>query len=228
MSEIDQHVQRNQHDIERELETKLMQRKSGVFSQHMPNEDYYDVILQEANKDTVITESEFLHFLPLFQKQSDMDFKDDLELRELSEEYRHRVNLFRKVHIVDDQTGEELRTLPPHFMNVSLLRTKPEQEAFEAFSGLQMLDDHNPNSMTSVRTAYAQAQLTQAIFDANKKSFNNIQKQQNEFKQLADDVFSKNPVTDETEQTNIKPIKENKKEDMNPNNVFDFEVVDDD
>lgn len=78
----------------------------------------YDIFKKEVDIDTVMNESEFEKYKPLYQKSTmpegrPMTFDEVANLAELSQEYYHRINPQRPVHIVNDYTGEEEFVLPP-------------------------------------------------------------------------------------------------------------------
>lgn len=78
----------------------------------------YDIFKREVDVDTTMTESEFSKYAPLYRKSTmpegrSMTIDEVADLAELSQEYYHRINPQRPVHIVNDYSGEEEFVLPP-------------------------------------------------------------------------------------------------------------------
>lgn len=80
----------------------------------------YEIFKKEVDVDTVMTQSEFEKYAPLYRKSTlptdrNMTIDEVADLAELSQEYYQRINPQRPVHIVSDYGNEELFVLPPIF-----------------------------------------------------------------------------------------------------------------
>lgn len=73
-----------------------------------------------------ITLSEFVEFLPLYQKLPDDQIpvpgsEEAIRLHRLSQKFAERVNVNKPLELIDDQTGETIVELPAHWATTKLL-----------------------------------------------------------------------------------------------------------
>lgn len=85
-----------------------------------------------------ITLSEFVEFLPLYQKLPDNQIplpgsEEAMRLHRLSQKFAERVNVNKPLELVDDATGEVIVELPAHWATTKLL-TQSEIRRNENFS----------------------------------------------------------------------------------------------
>lgn len=85
-----------------------------------------------------ITLSEFVEFLPLYQRLPDDQIpvpgsEEAMRLHRLSQKFAERVNVSRPLELIDDATGETIVELPAHWATTKLL-TQSEIRRNENFS----------------------------------------------------------------------------------------------
>ena len=156
----------------------------------------YATFVKEAEHDTVMTESEFAPFRPLFDVQTaararkmQLSEDEETEIGTLSEDFYRRVNPYRPIHIVDDLTGNERFVLPPLFTSLSSLNSNYNY-IVDSFAQATQADDNNPNSPSALRQCKAAAALYQAI--AGSQDTNQLVAQRNRFDRMAKEIHQAN------------------------------------
>lgn len=103
----------------------------------------YKIFKEAVDKDTVLTKSEFERYQKLYDhtlaqraREGKLSKDEELELNELSNEFREKINLYRPVHIVDDFTHKELYQLPAIFRRPQALHTEQDTELMTIYTNL--------------------------------------------------------------------------------------------
>jgi len=103
----------------------------------------YKIFQEEVEKDTTLTKSEFERYARLYDhalaqkaRAGQLTKDEELELNELSNEFREKVNLYRPLHVVDDFTRQELYQLPPIFRRPQTLHTEQDTELMAIYTNL--------------------------------------------------------------------------------------------
>lgn len=153
--------------------------------------EMYNVFKTEIDIDTVMTESEFAEYKPLFSAETRMQANDKqlsmdevLELADLSQRFSDRINTHRPVHVVSDSTKEELFTLPPVYNKLHpIANDKAEiMDAYRNYNDPKMLSQHGGPIVDAKRDAINKA-LTQSLVES--QPVEELQKNMTEFETLA-------------------------------------------
>lgn len=103
----------------------------------------YKIFKEAVEKDTVLTKSEFERYQKLYDhtlaqraREGKLSKDEELELNDLSNEFREKINMYRPVHIVDDFTRQELYELPPIFRRPQALHTEQDTELMAIYTNL--------------------------------------------------------------------------------------------
>lgn len=91
-----------------------------------------EILEKEQSRPTVMSVSEFKTFAPLFQKpKENMTTKEasvfDEKIRVLTEKYLAKIDMYKEVHVVDQQ-GTAILKIPPLFVQFSSLAPTKEND----------------------------------------------------------------------------------------------------
>ena len=204
-------------------------------------DEMYKVFKTEIDVDTVMTESEFEEYKPLFsaetriqanEKQLSMD--EVMELADLSQRFSDRINTHRPVHIVADGTQEEIFTLPPVYNKLHPIAGDKAEivDAYRNYNDPKMLSQNGGPIVEAKRDAINQA-LTQSLIES--QPVEELQRNMTEFETLATafhkKVLGNNPFDpedtsninkDDTIHAQATSIKSPEEVDNNYDDDFDF------
>lgn len=151
-------------------ELEAVQKAASEFAQNMDPaktreaniDTMYNDFMNNAEKDTYMTLSEFKKYEPLYsldtrkRMQSNEATEEERQfIVNLSEEFYRRINTQRPLHIVDDYTGKEVcPPLPPIFRRLNNLSNQQDAEVTEIFARVSEQDDtSNPMAYTRKQVA---------------------------------------------------------------------------
>lgn len=77
-----------------------------------------------SNSKVIIRKSEFKKYEVLFRKPGNTENINEDELMDLSKEFLLRINPYKPIHILDDNSDEVLLTLPPIFIPVKEIKSE--------------------------------------------------------------------------------------------------------
>ena len=171
------------------VKDKLQQRNDFV-------DRTYDAFMKYMEKDSVMKASEFSKYEILYSRELKdkfnaglMSMDEQLQIRELSNEFISKINPQRPIHIVDDVTGEEVMPpLPPLYMKLMTLSHGGE-EAVNYFHNACVNDDQVPGGMGEQQRAKATANLR--ILLAKSQTTEDIYKNINNFDHIANEFHKK-------------------------------------
>lgn len=167
--------------------------------------EIYKKFETEMDVDTVMTRSEFAKYEKLYSKTYAQDAYDDKltqdevnDLNELSEEFYHRVNVQKPIHIVDDYTHEELFVLPPIFARLNPIAGK-NAEIIDIYNGVHDSSKDDQGPMMEMKRDMVDRELIKTF--TNNQQQNSISAQMKQFEDitrkfhqtvLGDDPFDEN------------------------------------
>lgn len=185
-----------------------------------------------GNKDTVIPFSEFQKYEILYSSEArrkylnkEMTTEESAEISKLSEEWYARINPQKPVHIVDDETGEEIcPPLPPIFNTLQALGSAEACDLITAFVKSSALGESGGviNQIKSKELAVDVNNMYASNQDPEK-----MREQVNNFTKMAVEFDKKVLGRDHSNIIDIKQIPNNKESDsqeVNPElELFDEE-----
>jgi hypothetical protein len=190
----------SEHKSAEELYTSLVKDQVQIDpleKVHREIDEMYRVFKEEIDIDTVITKSEFDKFAMLYSADvhnraatRDLSTDEIMQLAELSQEFYHRVNTHRPVHVVDDYTNNELFTLPPVFNNVRPIANDKAEiiDAYRAYNDPAMLKGNNSPVVEQKRNAIDQL-MYQSIVES--QPVEELKRSMTEFETLATNFHRK-------------------------------------
>ena len=189
-----------EHKSAEELYSALTQEAAPVNPLEAINrevDEMYRIFKKEIDIDTVITKSEFDKYSALYSAdmqrraaERDLSVDEINHLAELSQEFYHRVNVRRPVHIVDDYTQEEIFTLPPVFNTLHPIRNDKASiiDAYRTYNDPAMLRDNNNPIVEQKRNAIDKL-MYESIVES--QPVEELKKNMAEFESLATDFHRK-------------------------------------
>jgi hypothetical protein len=174
-----------------ELQTESKVPETPEEKANREVDEMYQIFKTEIDIDTVMTESEFEEYKPLFSAETRMQANDRqlsmnevLELADLSQRFADRINTHRPVHVIDDSTREELFTLPPVYNKLHPIANDKSEiiDAYRNYNDPKMLAQNGGPIMDAKKNAINQA-LTQSLIDS--QPVEELQRNMTEFETLA-------------------------------------------
>lgn len=162
-------------------------------------ESMYNDFISNAEKDTYIKSSEFKKYEALYSDSTrnrlastEATEEERTSIVALSEEFYHRVNTQRPIHVIDDYSDKELFVLPPIFRRLNNLSTAAHAEATQIFaSTFEAADNNSPAAYT--RKQIATDNLYRNILSVQDE--NQLHEDQKQFAKLSAE-FHKNYLHD--------------------------------
>lgn len=150
----------NQLELAQQQAREFAENMDPVKNREREIENMYNDFMNNAEKDTVMTLSEFKRYEVLYSQatrermtSSQATEEERQRIVALSEEFYRRINTQRPLHVVDDYTGREVfPPLPPIFRRLNNLSTAEDADITEIFARVSEQDE------TSNPMAYARKQ----------------------------------------------------------------------
>ena len=164
---------------------------------HAEIDEMYKVFKEEIDIDTVITKSEFDKYDMLYSAdirakadRRDLTVDEINKLAELSQDFYHRVNTHRPIHVVDDYTKNELFTLPPIYNNIHPIANEKANimDAFRTYNDPALLKDNN-NPMVKTKRDAIDQMMYQSIVES--QPLDELKRNMTEFETLATNFHRK-------------------------------------
>lgn len=142
-------------DIEGQYRRILGREYDPVEDRKQEVERIYDAFTKQMDKPTVLTESDFLRYAPLYSKENrrkimenTISIDDMNELSELSVEFYLSVNLNKPLYVVaDDDHSKIVAELPPVLLDINNTSQRSLNRAVHDFDTVTQLDDGVPGGM---------------------------------------------------------------------------------
>ena len=182
---------KNANQVFSELQAEATATETSEDKATKEINEMYKIFKTEIDVDTVMTESEFEEYKPLFSAETRMQANDKqlsmdevMELADLSQKFSDRINTHRPIHVVSDTTQEEVFTLPPVYNKLHPIASDKAEimDAYRNYNDPKMLSQNGGPIVEAKREAINQA-LTQSLIES--QPVEELQRNMNEFETLA-------------------------------------------